>query len=86
MNSSTKKTWSLFVFIAFIGVITFASALSITHSTLLNEQKTQQRYVNELFNTHITSAFFQFESMLDLISYAYNYQHSLNIKQIDKIL
>ncbi|WP_022942373.1 bifunctional diguanylate cyclase/phosphodiesterase [Psychromonas hadalis] len=81
-----KKIWLLFYFLAFSGFCTLLTSVYLKHDELENRLQTEQRYVTQLFSSYISSAFFQFETMLDLISYEYSFQQSLKIRAIDDIL
>ena len=86
MSSLLKKTWLIFYILAFGGLLTLIISTYLKHNELENNLKNEQRYATQLFNSHISSAFFQFEIMLDLISYEYSFQKSLQIDVIDNIL
>jgi len=86
MSSLLKKTWLIFYILAFSGLLTLITSTYLKHNELEHNLKTEQRYVTQLFDSHISSAFFQFETMLDLISYEFSFGESLQIDVIDNIL
>jgi len=61
-------------------------SLFYQYEELEYEIKTEQRYATKLFESYISSAFFQFASLLDLISYESTLRENLNIDIIDTVL
>jgi len=86
MNSLLKKTWLIFYILAFSGLITLITVTFLRYAELEKNLKTEQLYMTQLFDSHISSAFFQFETMLDLIGYEYTFQKNLNINVIENVL
>ncbi|MCP4324801.1 MAG: EAL domain-containing protein [Alteromonadales bacterium] len=86
MNSLLKKTWLIFYILAFSGLLVFIVASYVKHNELEQHLKTEQQYATKLFDSYIYSAFFQFETILELISYKYSLNNSLEINMIDNIL
>ncbi len=86
MSSLLRKTWLIFYIITFSGLLTLLTASYLKYHELEHGLKNDHYYVTQLFNSHISSAFFQFEAMLDLIIYEYSHQESLEIDVITEIL
>ncbi|GLS89592.1 GGDEF-domain containing protein [Psychromonas marina] len=86
MNQLLKKTWLLFYTIAFGGLLILAMSLFSKQAELEHDIKAEQRYVTKLFDSHVSSAFSQFESMLELISYESIAHQNLNQEIISNVL
>lgn len=61
-------------------------AIDLKYEEMEYKRQTEQRYVTKLFNAHVSTALFQFESILELISYDPTLQKDLNDSVIDNIL
>ena len=61
-------------------------SIDLKYDELEYKRETEQRYITKLFDSYISSALFQFESMLELISYESTLQKDLNVGIIDNIL
>ncbi|PKF63039.1 hypothetical protein CW745_06335 [Psychromonas sp. psych-6C06] len=86
MTLSHKKTSLFFYIIALGGFLILLISGYLKFTELEYKLQAEQRYVTKLFESHVSSALFQFESMLDLISYESTLQHNLNVEVIDNIL
>lgn len=86
MKQLLKKTWLLFYIMVFSGLLLLSMSLFYKHSELEYEMKTEQRYATKLFESYISSAFFQFSSLLDLISYESTLHKNLDIDIINNVL
>ena len=86
MNSLLRKAWLIFYIIIFSGLFTLLITSYLKYHELEHHLKSEQYYTAQLFNSHISSAFSQFDTLLDLINYEYSFQKSLEIDVIDNIL
>ncbi len=86
MNQFLKKTWLLFYFIAFSTFVMLVMSISLKYDELEHKLKTEQHYIIKLFDSYVSTAFSQFETMSDLISYNISSTKDLKTDIIDTVV
>jgi|GEM_PF-303828 len=86
MRHFKKNIWLLFYIIVFLGSILLADAIYVKYHDILNETKTNQRYLTQIYHDRLNALLTKYESIQNLIEDEYVNNPNFNSKKINTLL